>query len=126
VLVPEVGAPCRANVMNTAPQHVSRPCPVKRQLPDPHWPHACWSVPSLVGLIAVDGGGAALAGLPAVGTKDRTDGADQRGMGFAEQKVSAWNNGYRTRLAGVSTPAGQRGAGHQGVGVTTEDMDWAG
>ena len=46
-------------------------------------------------------------------------------MGIAEQKVSARDDGYGSRLSGVSMPAGKGGAGHEGVGVAAEDVDRA-
>jgi hypothetical protein len=62
----------------------------------------------------------------AVGAEDRSDRANQRRMGVADQEVSARHDYDGPRLAAVRTPAGEVGKGHEGVAVAAADMDRAG
>ena len=56
---------------------------------------------------------------------DRGDGPYQPNMGVTEQEVSARDDRYGSRSAGVFTPAGEGGWGHHGVGAAAEDVDRA-
>ena len=63
---------------------------------------------------------------PAGGTEDRGDAPDQRGMGVAEQQVSARENGHGRGWLVCRLQPVRSARGYQGVGVAAEYMDRAG